>query len=181
MSPHLVKLSRFLALVLRHDPGSIGLRLDRQGWALVDELIACAQAHGRGLSRELLLQIVAENDKQRFALSADRRMIRASQGHSIPVELELEPCAPPEELFHGTAGRNLPSIRAQGLVRGRRHHVHLSPDRETARRVGARHGAAVVLVVRSGEMHGAGHGFYRSDNGVWLTDTVPPEFLRFPP
>jgi putative RNA 2'-phosphotransferase len=146
----------------------------------VDDLLAAAARAGVALDRSTLQRVVAENDKQRFALSADGLRIRASQGHSVAVELGLAPVEPPETLYHGTADRNLDSIRAQGLVSGRRTHVHLSADEATAVNVGRRHGRPVVLRVQSGEMHRAGHAFFRSDNGVWLTAAVRVEHIRFP-
>ncbi len=178
MAAEEVRRSRFLSLVLRHRPEVIGLRLDDAGWAEVDALLAALAAHGRPLSRAELEALVAENPKQRFALSPDGRRIRASQGHSLPVALGYEPEPPPARLFHGTARHLLAAILAEGLRRGRRHHVHLSADLETATRVGARHGPPVVLEIAAGAMHAAGHLFYRSANGVWLTDAVPPEHLR---
>lgn len=181
MDRALVRTSRFLSKVLRHAPESVGLRLDDAGWVDVAELLAAAARAGVPLDRPTLQRVVAENDKQRFALSADGVRIRASQGHSVPVELGLAPVAPPDVLFHGTADRNLESIRAQGLVPGRRTHVHLSADEATAVNVGRRHGRPVVLRIASGEMHRAGHAFFRSDNGVWLTDAVPPGHIVFPP
>ncbi len=180
MDPSLVKTSKFLSLVLRHRPDKIGLTLDAQGWADVDELLRKANQHGVALTRDRLQQVVAQNDKQRFAFNADGTRIRASQGHSIQIDLGLEPIAPPQLLYHGTATRFLASIRQQGLVRGQRDHVHLSPDEATARKVGARHGEPIVLVVNAEKMHAAGFIFYRSANGVWLTDHVPVEYLNFP-
>jgi putative RNA 2'-phosphotransferase len=180
MDRALVRTSRFLSKVLRHAPESVGLRLDDAGWVEVDDLLAAAERAGVPLDRPTLERVVAENDKQRFALSADGLRIRASQGHSVPVELGLAPAVPPDVLFHGTADRNLDSIRAQGLVPGRRTHVHLSPDEATAVTVGRRHGRPVVLQIQSGEMHRAGHAFFRSDNGVWLTAAVAPEHIHFP-
>lgn len=180
MDRELVPLSRFLSLVLRHDPATIGLRLDAQGWADVAELLTKAAAHGKPIERAVLERIVRENDKQRFALSPDGQRIRANQGHSIAVDLDLAPVTPPDRLYHGTAARNLDLIRANGLHSGARQHVHLSGDVATATRVGARHGKPVVLTVRSGDMAAAGHTFYRSDNGVWLTAAVPVHFLDFP-
>jgi len=173
----IVRLSKFLSRVLRHDPASIGVTLDAQGWADVEELLAGARRAGVPLTREALEQVVAENDKQRYALSDDGRRIRANQGHSIPVDLGLEPVAPPAYLYHGTADQFAAAIRRDGLLPRRRTHVHLSPDEETARRVGARHGRPVVLVVDAGRLHGDGHLFYLSANGVWLTDRVPPAYI----
>jgi putative RNA 2'-phosphotransferase len=181
MDPNLVKTSKFLSLVLRHRPEAIGLALDAQGWADVDELIARAAAQGHRLTRELLGRVVAENDKRRFALSDDGARIRANQGHSIPVDLALERQEPPEILYHGTSERSLASIEREGLRRGQRHHVHLSADPETARNVGARHGRPVVLRVAAGAMWRHGVVFYRSANGVWLTAAVPPDYLSREP
>ena len=179
MTPPLVRISKFLSLVLRHDPGKIGLALDAAGWADVDELIAAAARAGVEIDRETLARVVAENDKQRFALSPDGRRIRANQGHSVRVDLGLEPQTPPEVLYHGTASRFVDSIRGSGLHAASRTHVHLSPDEETARRVGQRHGKPVVLPVAAGRMHRDGRAFFRSENGVWLTDAVPAEYIDF--
>lgn len=180
MDPRLVHLSKFLSLVLRHDPGTIGITLDPSGWVPVDELLSAAARSGKQITREQLDEVVATNDKKRFAFSPDGTLIRASQGHSVEVDLGLAPVEPPERLFHGTATRSVEAIRAEGLVRQSRQHVHLSPDEETAIRVGQRHGKPVVLIVRAGQMHRNGHAFYQSDNGVWLTASVPPEYLEIP-
>jgi putative RNA 2'-phosphotransferase len=181
VNPGLVKLSKFMSLVLRHNPEEIGLALDENGWADVAELIARANLKGVRLTRNDLLTIVETNDKKRFAFSEDGTRIRASQGHSIEVDLALSPIEPPARLFHGTASRFLESIRAQGLLRGKRQHVHLSPDELIATKVGQRHGKPVVLQVLAGQMHQAGRPFFRSANGVWLTEHVPAEYLVFPP
>jgi putative RNA 2'-phosphotransferase len=173
-----IKISKFLSYVLRHKPEAIGLTLDPEGWAWVDDLIACAARHGRKLDRNLIAEVVAGNDKRRFAMDSNGIYIRANQGHSIPVDLGLQPVLPPETLFHGTAASALPSIRKTGLQSRRRQHVHLSPDRQTAIKVGRRHGKPVILKVHSGAMNRAGHQFYLSQNGVWLVDQVPPEFLE---
>lgn len=170
-------LSKLLSFVLRHEPGHLGLHLLPGGWVPVDALIAAAQARGHGLDRQRLEAIVADSDKQRFTLSSDGLLIRAAQGHSVPVDLGLVPVAPPELLYHGTAEASLSAIRAQGLVAGKRRQVHLSGDPETARRVGMRHGRPVVLMVAAGDMYRSGHSFHQADNGVWLTDAVPPGFL----
>ncbi|WP_223494102.1 RNA 2'-phosphotransferase [Stenotrophomonas indicatrix] len=169
--------SKFLSLVLRHEPGKIGLNLDGQGWANVDELLQKLHAHGQVLDRGGLQDIVAACSKQRFALSDDGQRIRANQGHSITVDLGLVPVEPPPWLYHGTVPRFVGSIREQGLHAGERHHVHLSLDRETAHQVGARRGAPVILSVHAGRMHADGHVFHRSANGVWLTDHVPPQYI----
>jgi uncharacterized protein (TIGR02452 family) len=175
-----IKLSKFLSLVLRHEPARIGISLDSAGWTDVAALLAACAAHGVSLTRDELVQLVASSDKQRFALSDDGTRIRANQGHSVEVELELAPAMPPALLYHGTVDRFLDSIRAQGLIKGERHHVHLSADLATAQKVGGRRGKPVVLVVRAADMVAAGHTFFVSDNGVWLTETVPPAFLDFP-
>ncbi len=170
--------SKFLSLVLRHRPGSIGLVLDDAGWADIDALILLAQPQ-HPLDRALVERAVAENDKNRFEIDADGRRIRARQGHSVHVDVGLTPLPPPARLYHGTASRFVAAIRREGLSRRSRQHVHLSADAETATRVGARHGRPVVLVVRAAEMAAAGHAFHRSSNGVWLTDAVPAAFIDF--
>lgn len=170
-------LSKFLSFVLRHRPESIGLSLDAEGWAELDHLVERANAAGRRLHRADVEDVVRTSDKQRFALSGDGRCIRAQQGHSTAARPSFEPAEPPSLLFHGTAERNLPSIREEGLKPGRRHHVHLSADRRTALGVGARHGKAVVLLIDSGRMHRKGHAFFRSGNGVWLIDHVPADAI----
>lgn len=180
MNKQLVRYSKFLSLILRHKPETIGLRLDGQGWTDVDELLTKAQAHGVTLTRPQLEQIVATNDKQRFALSPDGQRIRANQGHSIQVDLGLEPQIPPPHLYHGTATRFLDSIRQQGLLARGRDYVHLSADMETAIRVGQRHGKPSVLLIQAEAMHQAGVLFYRSANGVWLVAQVPPQYIVFP-
>jgi putative RNA 2'-phosphotransferase len=173
------KVSKLLSLVLRHRPERIGIALDSGGWVGVAELLCALGEHGLRLTEEELRRIVRANDKRRFALSPDGSRIRASQGHSVEVELGYEPAAPPPVLYHGTAERFLPAIREQGLVRGRRHHVHLSESGETAAAVGRRYGRPVVLAVASGAMHREGHAFFRSANGVWLTESVPARHITF--
>lgn len=175
------RTSKFLSLVLRHEPQKIGLKLDPNGWVNVDELLSSCRHHGVLLDRADLEEIVATNDKKRFSFSDDGLRIRANQGHSIAVELGYSATPPPSQLYHGTATRFLDSIRSKGLTKGARHHVHLSKDAETAHKVGQRHGKPVVLAISSEAMHRAGHTFYLSDNGVWLTDHVPAEFIEFPP
>ncbi|MET9441453.1 RNA 2'-phosphotransferase [Streptomyces sp. NPDC006610] len=172
-----VKVSKYLAKHLRHQPERIGLVLDEGGWVGIDALIAAAAAHGFRFSREELDHVVAANDKKRFAVEGDR--IRASQGHSVEVDLGLPPATPPPFLYHGTVASSLDAIRAEGLRPMSRHAVHLSADRETATRVGARRGRPVVLTVDAAAMHRAGHVFHVSANGVWLTDAVPARYLRF--
>jgi len=170
--------SKFIAYVLRHAPESIGLQLDAEGWAGIDALVAGALAAGRDLSRTDVLRAVDAGTKKRYELSADGQRIRALQGHSTPqVSRSFEAVTPPAVLFHGTATRFLDAIRAQGLKPGSRQHVHLSADEATAVQVGRRHGKAHVLSVDAARMHARGHAFHRAENGVWLTDAVPPEFL----
>jgi putative RNA 2'-phosphotransferase len=174
------KVSKFLSLVLRHQPERIGLTLDGQGWADIDAVIGQAGAHGMALTHDEILEVVAASDKQRFALDASGRRIRANQGHSIDIDLGLEPREPPPVLFHGTAETSIPAIRAEGLKPGRRQYVHLSPDAATASAVGQRHGRPVVLRVAAVRMWSAGFAFYLAENGVWLTDSVPAEFIELP-
>ena len=173
-------ISKFLSLVLRHEPERIGITLDPAGWVAVAELLEGCRRAGQHITPDELREIVRTSDKQRFALSDDGDRIRASQGHSVEVELGYEPATPPEVLYHGTAEKYLDSIRRQGLVKGARHHVHLSERVETATAVGQRHGRLVLLEVRSGAMHRDGITFYRTTNGVWLTDSVPTRYLNFP-
>lgn len=177
---NLERCSKFLSLILRHEPHKIGLVLDGNGWADVDRLLQQAAAHGVAISRALLQTIVSSSDKQRFALSDDGQRIRANQGHSIAsVDLDLGPSAPPRLLYHGTASRFIDPIRASGLIPGSRNHVHLSADLATASKVGSRHGKLVLLTVRAGDMAENGHAFYVSQNGVWLTAAVPVAYLIF--
>jgi len=174
----LVRFSRFLSRVLRHRPESIQLELDDHGWARVDELVVRANVAGVALTREILDEVVARNDKQRFAYDADQTRIRARQGHSIPVDLGLAPVAPPDVLYHGTGSRAVDSIRSEGLTPHGRQHVHLSADLATAIAVGRRHGRPVVFTVDAAGMQRDGHPFYRSENGVWLAAAVPVRYLR---
>ncbi len=172
-------ISKFLSLVLRHDPEKIGISLDENGWTDCLDLISAAGRHGTKFDHETLVEVVRTNDKQRFSLSEDGKHIRANQGHSVTVDLALEPQVPPVLLYHGTVPKFLESIRQSGLRKGERHHVHLSPDRATASKVGERRVKPVILSIRATEMAAAGHPFYVSENGVWLTDAVPPEFIDF--
>ncbi|MFB7300139.1 MULTISPECIES: RNA 2'-phosphotransferase [Streptomyces] len=171
-----VKVSKYLSKHLRHQPERIGITLDENGWVGVETLLSAAALHGFTISRAELDHVVTVNDKRRFTVDGDR--IRANQGHTVAVDLDLPPAEPPAYLYHGTVARVMDAIRAEGLRPMTRHHVHLSPDRETATRVGARRGRPLVLTVDAGAMHRAGHVFRVSANGVWLADAVPPEFLR---
>ena len=175
-----VAISRFLSYVLRHAPEEADLTMDRQGWVEVERLLANAPER-LGLDRRLLNEVVATSDKQRFAFSPDRKRIRANQGHSVDVDLGLEPEAPPDVLYHGTATRFLDGILAEGLRPGDRHDVHLSTSVETAREVGARYGTPAILAVDAADLHRGGHEFRRSANGVWLTGHVPASHLRRQP
>ena len=171
-----VKESRFLALVLRHKPEEAGITLDEHGWADVDDLVAGMSAR-HPLSIEILEEIVATDSKGRYSFNEDHSMIRANQGHSVDVDVELEEKEPPKILYHGTAGRFLDSILAQGLVPKSRLYVHLSADEATAIKVGHRHGSPVVLSIDAFMMYNAGIKFYLSKNGVWLTKHVPSQYI----
>jgi putative RNA 2'-phosphotransferase len=177
MADDLSGKSRFLSYVLRHRPDAIGIELDAAGWVRIDDLLAALGRHRRPVRRETLDRLVAGTDKQRLEVRGDR--IRAAQGHSVPVDLQLEPVTPPPVLYHGTVARFLPAIRADGLTRQARGHVHLSADVPTAAAVGGRRGVPVVLTVDAAGMHRAGYAFYRAANGVWLTDRVPPEWITY--
>ncbi|RAG86924.1 RNA 2'-phosphotransferase [Streptacidiphilus pinicola] len=173
----MVRNSKFLSRVLRHEPGLVGVRMDEAGWVDVAELLAAAGAHGRPITRSELERIVAENDKRRFAFSADGLRIRASQGHTVPVELGYETATPPAVLYHGTHPGAVDAIWREGLRPMQRHAVHLSRDRATAERVGGRRGRPVLFTVDAAAMSTAGFVFQVSANGVWLTERVPPEYL----
>ena len=170
-------ISKFLSLVLRHEPQTIGIEIDAGGWVAVEDLVAKARLAGKDIDEERLRPVVAESDKQRFTLSEDGRRIRAAQGHSVPVDLGLVPIAPPDILFHGTATTSLEAILREGLRPQTRQKVHLSADTATAGKVGQRHGKPVILTVAAGRMQADGHAFWQADNGVWLTDAVPPPYL----
>jgi putative RNA 2'-phosphotransferase len=172
-----VRVSKFLSKHLRHTPADIGLTLGPGGWVAVDLLLAAAARHQCPITRAELDEVVATSDKTRFAFDGTGTRIRANQGHSVEVDLQLEPADPPAVLYHGTAEPALPAILASGLLKMNRHHVHLSRDAVTAVKVGSRHGKPVVLAVAAGKMAGDGFEFFVSANGVWLVDRVPPEYL----
>ena len=173
------QVSRFVSVILRHKPEKIGLQLDEHGWANVDELIEGIRMAGRNIDLPLLEKIVAENDKQRFSFSEDKKRIRANHGHTVKVDLELESCQPPEVLYHGTVDANKASIEEKGLLKVNRLYVHLSPDIEMAVKVAARrNGQILIYRVAAGDMYRDGYIFHRSVNGVWLTDTVPAKYLQ---
>lgn len=174
----LVKISKYLSKHLRHQPQRIGLKLAPGGWVAVDELLAACTRHSFPLSRAELEEVVAGNDKQRFSFDATGTLLRASQGHSVAVDLQLEPAIPPNVLYHGTGHGAVESILCHGLFKMSRHHVHLSQDKATAQRVGARHGQPAIFAVNALEMYKADYPFYCSDNGVWLVEQVPPKYLQ---
>ncbi|WP_420551443.1 RNA 2'-phosphotransferase [Tenacibaculum aiptasiae] len=174
------RISKFLSLLLRHKPEKIGLTLDKNGWALVDELLIKSKKSGTSFTRENLDYVVMTNDKKRFSFNDDKTKIRASQGHSIKnVEVLTETQTPPPFLYHGTVSKFISSIKEIGLQKMNRQHVHLSIDKETAIKVASRRGKAIILTVNSAEMYQKGYKFYISDNGVWLTDNVPSHFIQF--
>lgn len=174
---NLKSTSKYLSLILRHKPETIGITLDEHGWANVDELIAgIAKTHD--CDRNILEEIVRTDEKQRYSFNEDKTLIRANQGHSIPVDVELEEAVPPEELWHGTGEKYVESIDVQGLIPKSRLYVHLSKDRDTAVKVGGRHGKPVLYLVKAGGMSRDGYPFYLSKNGVWLTKKVPVEYLK---
>lgn len=173
-----VKNSKLLSFVLRHKPEEIGISLNQAGWTRVSDLLDALARYGKPMTRHELETLVASSDKQRFAFNGDRSMIRANQGHSVAVDLGLAPVTPPETLFHGTARRFVASILREGLAKKKRHHVHLHADREVAFVVGRRRGEAVMLAIDAAAMHAGGHRFYLSQNDVWLTDEVPPQYIR---
>lgn len=174
----LVKISKYLSKHLRHRPERLGLRLAPGGWVAVDDLLSSCAAHDFPLTRAELEEVVARNDKRRFSFDESGERIRANQGHSVEVDLQLRAAEPPPVLYHGTGERAAPLIGEAGIRKMGRHHVHLSPDRETARTVGARRGRPVVFAVDAAAMSAAGHEFYVSANGVWLVEAVPPQYLR---
>lgn len=175
-----VRISKFLALHLRHDPAGLGLELEPGGWVAVEALLAACARKRRPISRAELEEVVRTSDKQRFAFDAAKTKIRANQGHSVDVDLQLTPAEPPPILYHGTGEGSLAAILRDGLSKMQRHHVHLSADAVTAHKVGARHGRPAVLRVDAAAMAAAGIVFYRAANGVWLVDHVPPHYLSGP-
>jgi putative RNA 2'-phosphotransferase len=172
-----IKISKYLTKHLRHTPDRLGLTLAPGGWVGVDELLAACADHQFPFTRIELEEVVAANDKQRFSFDETKTRIRANQGHSTAVDLQLEPQTPPDLLYHGTSEKSVSAIERSGLLKMSRHHVHLSSDLETARKVGMRHGRPVVFAVDTAAMQQAEFTFYCSDNGVWLVDEVPPQYL----
>ncbi|WP_375579374.1 RNA 2'-phosphotransferase [Marivirga tractuosa] len=174
-----IKISKFLSLVLRHKPETIDLELDENGWVNTDFLIQGMHKANYSIDIEILKEIVKSSDKQRFKFNDDFSKIRANQGHSINVDLKWEKKLPPKILFHGTATRNIDSIKKHGLLKQNRHHVHLSSDTETAKKVGMRYGKPIVLKIDAGKMNTDGIEFYLSENGVWLTENVDVKYIKF--
>jgi putative RNA 2'-phosphotransferase len=178
MEKQIKHISKFMSLVLRHKPEEIGLQLDEEGWANVIELVDKMNLKGMNVDIEIIRIVVETNDKKRFAFNDSKTMIRASQGHSIEVELNLRETVPPDILYHGTTGKYVDAIRKEGLKKQSRQHVHLSETTATATAVGSRHGKPVILIINANEMYKAGYKFYLSENKVWLTDAVPAEFIK---
>lgn len=174
------RISKFLSLVLRHQPDKIGIQLDKAGWVEIEVLLEALRRSGQKISRDLLEHVVGTNDKQRFTIDESGQRIRATQGHSVEVELGYEPANPPAILIHGTPETAVSAIRESGLQKMQRHHVHLHCDTSTASAVGARRGTPVLLKVKAQEMAKEGFVFYVTANQVWLTDHVPPRFIEFP-
>jgi len=175
------KISKFLSLVLRHEPQKIGIALDDAGWVDVRELLDALARYGFAVDESELREVVATSDKKRFSFSDDGLRIRANQGHSVEVDLGYQSAAPPDVLYHGTPEKFVESIRRGGLIKGERHHVHMSADEATASKVGERRGLPVILKINAIRMHRDGNEFYLSANGVWLTDHVPAKYIEFPP
>jgi len=173
----IVKVSKFMSLVLRHNPQKIGITLDENGWADTKLLISGLCRNGHNVSLEDLKEVVANNDKQRFKFNDDYSKIRANQGHSVTVNVEMKEIQPPDILYHGTATRFWESIRTEGLTARNRLHVHLSADKETATDVGKRHGKPIVLIINATQMYKDGFVFYLSENGVWLVNAVPSKYI----
>jgi putative RNA 2'-phosphotransferase len=175
---NITECSKFLSFILRHKPESIGIKLDKAGWVGTSELLEKSRASGKNLQYDTLLKVVAENNKKRFEFSPDKKMIRASQGHSVLVDLGYEESVPPEHLYHGTVSQFIESIFKNGLKKMSRHHVHLSEQIDTARKVAERRGQPIILEIDSKVMYNDGYKFYKSTNGVWLTEYVHPNYIK---
>lgn len=175
---NLQNISRYMSLILRHKPEVIGISLDKHGWAVVDDLINGIAKNNEGFNMAILKEIVETDNKQRYSFNDDKTLIRANQGHSIPVDVELEEKEPPRFLYHGTGEKYVSSILEQGLIPKSRLYVHLSKDIETAQNVGRRHGKEVVYKIEAHEMYQDGYKFYLSVNGVWLAKGVPLQYMQ---
>jgi putative RNA 2'-phosphotransferase len=173
------RISKFLSLILRHKPDSVGVELDENGWTDINVLLEKMNVAGTKIDRTVLDYVVDTNPKKRFAISDCGAKIRASQGHSVEIDLAYEPADPPQFLFHGTPQKIVPLIKAGGLKKMGRHHVHMNAEAEPCIEVAQRYGKPVVLKIAAAKMHNAGYEFFRSANSVWLTDNVPPEFIEF--
>jgi putative RNA 2'-phosphotransferase len=174
----LIKISKYLSKYLRHQPDRIGIQLAPGGWVPVSQLLDACRKHNFPVQLTELKEVVAQNDKQRFSFDETETLIRANQGHSVEIDLQLKPAVPPDILYHGTSSGAVDSILKQGISKMSRHHVHLSLDIHTARKVGARHGTPAIFIVDSAAMHGDSYTFYCSENGVWLVDSVPQNYLK---
>ena len=174
-----IRISKFLSFVLRHKPQTIGLTLDRSGWAQVSDLLDAANRKGIALTAELLRQVVAEDEKTRYCLSENGRRIRANYGHTIDIDLGLEPQKPPQFLYHGTSTRSLQSIKTHGITSRKRRFVHLSVDVPTAIKVARRHGKPAILTIKADRMNEQGFTFYQSESGIWLTERIPVAYIAF--
>ncbi|HGT0205763.1 TPA: RNA 2'-phosphotransferase [Clostridioides difficile] len=172
------KLSIFISLILRHKPETIGIKLDDYGYADVNELIEKINNTGRNINIEILEQIVKEDNKQRYSFNDDRSKIRANQGHSINVNVELRELEPPKYLYHGTATRFLDNIKNEGIIKQSRLYVHLSRDIDIAVKVGKRHGTPVILKINTGKMYENGYKFHLSENNVWLCEYIPFKYVE---
>lgn len=175
---NLTNLSRYMSLILRHKPEVIGITLDEHGWASVNDLICGIEKNNPGFNMNILEQIVRTDSKQRYSFNDDKSLIRANQGHSVNVDVELKEKEPPEYLYHGTGEKYVKSINQDGLIPKSRLYVHLSKDIKTAENVGKRHGKEVVYRINSGQMYRDGYKFYLSENGIWLTKEVPIKYLE---
>lgn len=178
MNESLVETSKFLSFILRHKPETIGLKLSDSGWVKIEDLIDAARKNGRMINKELIDEVVKTNDKQRFTYSSDGLYIRANQGHSIQIDLDLKAQVPPNILFHGTAEKFVDNIFKEGLLKMKRHHVHLHVSKDDARKVGERRGKPIILEIDSKSMYDDGLSFYLSKNGVWLTEYVSPQYIK---
>jgi putative RNA 2'-phosphotransferase len=174
----LVKISKYLSKHLRHQPERLGLNLETGGWVKIEDLLAALKRNNFPVSREELNEVVEKNDKKRFSFDEKGEKIRANQGHSVEIDLQLEAKTPPETLFHGTNEKSVSAILEHGILKIARHHVHLSSDIETAKKVGSRRGKPLILAVDAEKMHKDGFEFFVSENGVWLVETVPPKYLK---
>lgn len=180
MSNNSKELSKFLSYILRHEPESIKLSLDTEGWANISELIELANLSGQSITREQVLEVVASSDKKRFTLSIDQTQIRAAQGHSLKtVDINFNELQPPATLLHGTASKNIDAIKQKGLIAGERQYVHLTENSDTAKATGTRYGKPIVLTIDSLNMYQKGFKFFLSDNDVWLTEQMPIEYIKF--